>query len=158
MILLDEAEQEIVEFIAKQRTDANKKPDGTTSNAFGRDPYALDKDGFGAEMAFCKKHNLYPDFSIFRRKGSPDCITKKGKRIDVKHTSNPKGDMLVKTTKPKGEVDIYVLMTGVFPLFHIIGFATDEEVFNAPKIKGAYTENYTLRQDQITKWNYDWKI
>lgn len=151
MILLTEAEQLIAKFIAKSRTDANKKPDGTNGNCFGRDPYELDLDGFGAEMAFCKDRNLYPDFSIGRRKGSADCVSHKGNKIDVKHTSNPQGDLLVKTTKDRGEVAIYVLMTGTFPLFKIIGYVTEDEVFNAPKIKGKYCENYILHQEQLKK-------
>lgn len=142
-VSLSPIEQKIVEYIAKHRTDNNKKA-GTHSNFNNDDPYKIDINGFGAEMAFCKLTNTYPDFTTEVRKGGVDCVYK-GHRVDVKWTGLKNPKLLIKKEhKVKGMVDVYVLMIGKYPNFEVLGFATDDEVFNALITNYGYGDNYTI--------------
>jgi hypothetical protein len=65
--------------------------------------------GFGAELAFCKMFNCYPDFDIRPRQGTADC-SRFGEAIDVKATTYARGRLLAVPRKEVLAADTYALM------------------------------------------------
>jgi len=89
----------------------------------------LDLHAVGAELAFCKYVNLWPDLDTSVRPHAFDCRYR-GYRIDVKHTSNPSGNLIARFSKKAGDADIYVLVKGEMPAFRLIGWAYDRELID----------------------------
>ena len=148
-ITLTEEDQELVKEVAKGRSE-NAQAKGFYNNWGSKTAFEIDLEGFGAELAFCRMFDCEPDTEIGSKLNAWDCITKKGNKVDVKWTSKEDGELLVKQSKKrKGEVDIWVLMTGKFPTYNFVGYATDEEVFNAPITNYGYGDNYTIRQEDL---------
>jgi hypothetical protein len=50
-------------------------------------------------------------------------------------------------------IDYIVLATGSFPTFHIIGYATDEEVFQAEVKNYGYGQSYCIPQSKLRQLN-----
>lgn len=148
IITLTKEEQYIAKYIAKERTKNNKKKN-THNNWGNRDPYEIDLDGYGFEIVVCRVCNYYPDFSTHVRKGSPDCYSHKGDKIDAKCTGNPDSPLKVKTTKKKEDADIYILGVGKFPSYRILGWATAEEVFSSEVLPWGDITAYHFPQEDL---------
>jgi hypothetical protein len=149
---LTDEEQVIAKIIAGARTENNQKAGTFIPPRNARlTPEQIDLYGFGAELAFCRMFNVYPDFTTQIRSGGADCLSHKGNTIDVKWTSKQDGELLVKVSKKREEIDIFALVIGTFPTFTFVGFATVDDVFNAPITNYGHGDNYTLRQDQLKK-------
>ena len=104
--------------------------------------------GVGAELAFCKLFNLYPDLETKLRKyPDHDCVFK-GLKVDIKSSRKP--NLNVKLTKQHAEVDAFALMVGEFPCYTFVGHALKATVCQPENIydtgNGPY---YTLRQEQL---------
>ena len=87
--------------------------------------------GFGAELAFCRMFNKYPDLTCYARAGGCDLTLDDGTTVDVKHNPREDGDLLIAWWKKEEgrRCDIYVLMTGDFPTYTYRGWALASEVF-----------------------------
>lgn len=133
-ITLTEEDQKLVRDIAKKRTDHAKKK-GFYNNWGSVDGYDIDLEGFGAEVAFCRLFKCEPDVTIGLKKDDYDTITKKGSKVDVKWTQNINNGLLVKVTKEKKKTDVYVLTTGNFPSYEVIGYAYQADVFQESNIE-----------------------
>jgi hypothetical protein len=147
-ITLSSADQELTKTIATKRSEYAKK-NGFHNNWGSKTAFEIDLEGFGAELAFCRLFDCNPDLAIELKEMDFDTITKKGNKVDVKYTSKEDGDLLVKTSKKKGQVDIYALMTGKFPTYRFVGYATSDKVYNAPITNYGYTDNYTIKQSEL---------
>lgn len=107
----------------------------------------------GAEIAFCKAHNLYPDLQLDRHLLA-DAVFPCGMTVDIKQTKRPDGRLLVRTTKVDKRCDAYVLVTGVLPEFRIAGGHSGVFVFRDCHIKDlGYGPTYAL--DQSALWPVD---
>ncbi len=149
-ITLSENDQILVKDIADKRTQAAKEA-GIHKNWGSVSAHDIDLEGFGAEVAFCRIFKLEPDLTIGARKGGCDTISKKGKKIDVKWTGNLDNGLLVKTSKAKGESDVYVLVIGNFPSYKVIGFISENDLFKDENIKQSKFGhfNYHLSPEQL---------
>jgi hypothetical protein len=151
-IILNEVEQVLCHLIAKERFKQNRQ-NGVIDNKIG--PQSTDNtdlEGIGAEIAFCKYANLYPDFTIGPRKGGFDCISKTGLKVDVKQTSYKNGHLLAVAGKKKEDAEVYVLMIGTFPNYEYKGFATKDMLINNSKLKSfGYKPTFALSQDELLK-------
>lgn len=149
-ITLTEEDQILVRDIAKKRTD-HAKAKGFYNNWGEVNGYDIDLEGFGAEVAFCRKFDCEPDTSIGLKDDDYDTITKKGSKVDVKWTQNINNGLLVKCTKVKKKVDVYVLTTGNFPHYDIVGFAYQKDVFQEKNIKDSKFghKNYALTLEEL---------
>jgi len=148
IVKLTYEEQQIARLIAKMRTDTNKSA-GTHKNWGSKDPYEIDLISFGAEMAWAKTANLYPDFTTQIRSGSADFTFGYGGQGDVKWTGMEPPRLLVKVHKVNDPYDLYVLMTGQFPEYEIQGFATKDQIFNARIKDYGYGDTYTMFLDEL---------
>ena len=101
-----------------------------------------DLEGFGAELAFCKLMNIYPDLETGNNLPPYDCVSRFGVTIDVKTTKYPKGHLLATLKKKNNPPDKYVLMVGEFPEYQIVGeigadeFLQDSNIGNLGKGDG----------------------
>jgi hypothetical protein len=150
--LLDE-DQEIVLNVAKKRTEHAQK-NGYYNNWGTVDPYKIDLEGFGAEMAFCRLFNCEPDTTDGLKNDDYDTITKKGNKVDIKWTANINNGLLVKASKEKKMVDVYVLVVGNFPTYEIIGYALKDDVFKEDNLKPSkYGHmNHCISVDKLKKF------
>ncbi len=73
----------------------------------------------GAELAFAKLFNVYMDFT--RRFRWYDVLLPGGKTVDIKHTDQDSGRLLVRADERKKVPDLFVLMVGEFPTFEFRG-------------------------------------
>lgn len=147
---LSKEEQTVVRAIAKNKTDATTGSTKRNTWGNGGSQYEVDLQGYGAEVAFCKMLNTYPDLTWHVRNGGLDSRLPDGSRVDVKYTSRVDGEMLVrKDRKKKGEWDICALLVGKFPKYEFVGFATEAEVFAARVTNYGYCDNYTLGQHEL---------
>ena len=120
-IILNEAEQRLVTYIAKRRF-ITKREAGIPISKIGPQSFEdTDREGFGGEVAYCRYMNIYPDLTIGTDVPDFDCILPSGERIDVKTTKYRNGHLIATTNKIKHPPDIYVLVIGTFPEYCIIG-------------------------------------
>ncbi len=131
-ITLVDTEISVAKHIAKLRTERSR---GKTTTYGKKTQLQLDIDAFGAELAFCKMFNLYPDLTTFARKRGPDCYWSDGKKVDVKQSSFKDGDLIVSKHKKVEDADIYVLMYGVMPTYTYKGWAWSHEVVRAMNLQ-----------------------
>jgi hypothetical protein len=151
-IKLNKIEQKLAKLVAKERYDTNRE-NKVVNNRIGKQSNEqTDLNGIGAEIAFCKYANLYPDYSVFPRKGGADCISRTGKKIDVKTTTYSTGHLIAVGTTTIGNVDVYVLMIGDFPIYEFKGWCTEDELIQNKNLKdfGYGKLSYSLSQEQLT--------
>ena len=153
-VQLNQVEQNICKAIAKLRYNKNRannikdKKIGKQSNHF------TDLEGFSAEFAFCKLHNLFPDFSIEPRSSSEDegdaCLSN-GQTVDVKTTKYSTGRLLAASWK-KASVDLYALMTGEFPNYIFRGFMQSSELLKTERLGDlGHGEGYLAEQSELSE-------
>jgi hypothetical protein len=122
-VTLNPQEQAVCLALAKSRYANNRK--AGTRNA-KRGPHSnkqIDLEGISAEFAFAKLFNIFPDFSIVPRTAdsdSGDCKLQYGRAVDVKATQYRTGKLISVPWK-KPTVDLFALMTGVFPTYTFRG-------------------------------------
>ena len=153
-VTLTENEMRIIRILAELRSMTNRAmnvPRGAIDHAPN---HILDIHGLMGEVAFCKHFNLYFDPTVNPRSGTYDCLYM-GKRIDIKSTDHPKGN-LITTMKINKDVDVYVLAliennTVTFP-----GYCTAKNLYNPENIKDlGYGDTYVVERDQLTPWKND---
>tara|TARA_Y100000310_G_C20561210_1_gene753154 strand:+ start:260 stop:775 length:516 start_codon:yes stop_codon:yes gene_type:complete len=131
---LSEAEILTARVVASMRTGLNRQSGTPDAKKCDRDGFEIDLDGVGGEMAFAKLKNLCPDLGALPRSGGHDFLTKNGRTLDVKTTSVKHGNLLVGENKANAPSDFYVLMTGKFPTYEYVGWASSKQVFKAENL------------------------
>jgi hypothetical protein len=154
-IELGEIEQLIVKGIAKKRHENNRSSNVKNSKIGSQTDEKTDVEGFGAEIAFCKLHNLYPDFSIHARNSSNDegdaslhidCGV-----VDIKGTCYETGKLITPEWKNKNTVDLYALMVGTFPKYTFKGFMKSSELMQKERLGdlGYGKKSYIAYQSEL---------
>jgi len=150
-ISLNQAEIKICEWLAKNRYSSNRTSGVANKKIGPQSNWKTDLNGVGAEFAFCKLINVYPDFSVEPRKGGYDCLTFGGYRIDVKTTVYKSGRLLTKIGTPIEDADYYVLMVGNFPKYTFSGSCSSKDLIDDSNIINlGHGEGYGLGQDQLS--------
>lgn len=88
----------------------------------GHDRLRQCQEGFAAEIAYCKHHNTFPDFSD--EPSSVDVVTPDGFTVDVKRIAEPELNLVVPIHTGKSRKKtcaIYALVYGSMPDFWIVG-------------------------------------
>lgn len=143
-IELIDFEVELVKIIGGRRYSSNRNagvPGSLIMEDGGAAPDAeIDIQAFGAELAFCKLHNLYPDLTLMIRTGSDDCSLpfKPGvpnRSIDVKWTGRKNGRLIVAYYKKNLASDIYVLMRGHLPMYEYLGWIYARDLFKPENVE-----------------------
>jgi hypothetical protein len=148
-ITLNEAEQKLATYLAKQRHSNNRERGVTDRRVGPQSSHETDLQGIGAEIAFCRIINVYPDTDVGHTPLA-DCVTINGHTVDVKATKHQNGHLLVAKWKDPQGVHAYALMVGEFPTYRMAGMAPSYEVFRPDRIKNfGHGEGYAVGQGEL---------
>lgn len=149
LIELSPSEQKLCELIAQLRYESARGA-GVRDQRIDTSGQMLDLNGFGAELAFCKAFNLYPDFTVGPRHGGYDVKTHKGTTVDVKCTKYENGHLVATKHKEKGQSDIYVLVVGEMPRYKIVGYLEEDLLLSESNLKDlGKGMGYAVSQDKL---------
>jgi hypothetical protein len=128
---LSEFEVDTIKNLVNKRRKYNEEhPERNTNNYKG----SLESDfiGLGGEFAFCKIINIYPELEYTTRIYY-DCKLPDGSTVDVKTTSNPKGNLIIPAYKKGQEIpDYYAFLIqdkDNINTFQLIGLIESGKVF-----------------------------
>jgi hypothetical protein len=154
-IKLNEAEQKLATYLAKSRYLNARKRGKPNEKVGNQSDWETDLEGIGGELAACRYFNAYPDTDIdLDYLPKYDLITNKGKTVDVKTTKHLNGRLLATKKKKSEWCDIYVLVTGEFPTYNLVGWAYSEDLIKETNlIDLGHGEGYGLTQDNLRKFN-----
>jgi len=152
-VTLNEAEQRLTEYIAKKRIAFHQHDESVIQKKrehWERDQVEIDREGFGGEIAYCKFMNLYPDLESDLSSPDYDCMSCNGEKIDVKTTKYREGHLIVPVNKITHPADKYVLVTGEFPVYNIVGQCGADQLFMEENIRDfGKGPGYTLGQNKL---------
>lgn len=153
IINMTPSESAIAQVLAVMR-NTTARQNGVADKQMGKqDPIEIDRDGILAEMAFGKAFNLYPDLSVYPRKGGADLIGRTGKKIDVKATRYKTGRLVIHIDKPVDEVDIYALAIVDGDNVNLVGYIQSKDAVKKENIKNlGHGEGYVIEQDSLIKF------
>ena len=153
-ISLSENEQRLAKFIAKMRYETARSKSVKDLKMGDQSNEETDLEGFGAELAFCKLMNIYPDLETGNNLPPYDCIDYYGVTYDVKTTKHTNGHLMATLKKKKNPPDKYVLLIGIFPRYDIIGEIGSEEFLQPGNIKDlGLGPCYALTQAELNPVN-----
>jgi hypothetical protein len=146
-ITLNEGETAVASVSAILRYTVNRASGVVDRKGGPQSCWKTDLNGVGAEMAFAKYKNLYPDFSTNPRQGGSDFTLINGDEVDIKCTQYKTGKLIVNKDKNTSKTKYYILVIGEVPAFEIVGYATADEVFKNENLKEIYgRECYQIEQ------------
>jgi hypothetical protein len=150
IVKLNEVEQKLAIFLAKKRHQANRSSNTTNRKIGGQSDEQTDLEGVGAEIAYCKIMNVYPDMDLDHR--PPDDATlSDGRTVDVKATRYKSGRLVVVPWKKAG-VDLFALMVGEFPEYRLAGTKPADEVIREDRLGDlGHGKTYMVEQKDLDK-------
>jgi hypothetical protein len=147
---LNETEQRLAKYVTNQRIAYNERTHAKPTVYTPESLYKNNLNSYGAEIAFCKLHNVFPDTDYTVR--HVEDATVNGRTVDVKSTRNPSGNMNVKQLDKKERPDVYALVTGDFPTYEYVGYMTTEELITEERLKELrYNPAWVAEQTDLTK-------
>ena len=152
-ITLTDNDMMICRVIGNMRTmcsRANKVNDAQVGN---QDAWMTDEWGVIGEYAFCKLHNIFFDCAVSPRSGSYDCLYK-GKRIDIKATTLPHGQ-LIAVNKKNPDIDVFVLAIVEGNKVTFPGFMSARLFYRDENLKilgKTPRESYVVPQSELQEW------
>ena len=148
-ITLNDAEQKLARYLAQKRYQ-NARSKGIENKRIGDQSDAeTDLNGIGAEIAFCKLMNVYPDLQTEHIPDN-DALLRNGMTVDVKATKYRNGHLIAAPWKSTEAADIYALMVGTFPNYRFAGWASGSHLLQSDNKKDlGHGEGYALTQDQL---------
>ena len=149
-IELTEAEQIFARELAANRTASARAGGQVNMKGSGQSQEQVELEGVGAELAFCKLMNVYPDTGNGPR--PEDCHLPDGRRVDVKATQHENGHLLAVRWKKPGAVHVYVLMIGEFPRYRCVGFLPSDDLLREERLRemgGGLV--YAASQDELQR-------
>jgi hypothetical protein len=152
VVELNAQEQAICRALAKKRYANNRKAGTRNAKRGPQSNEQTDLEGIGAEFAFCKLLNLFPDFSIEPRSADEDegdCKLRDGRAVDVKATKYATGKLIAVPWKKNG-AELFALMTGTFPKYTFRGFMPADELLRAERLGSlGYGSTYIADQGEL---------
>jgi hypothetical protein len=147
-IALNEAEQRLAKFLARSRYEAARKRGIANAKIGPQSNEQTDLEGIGAEIAFCKMFNVYPDLEVGHTPAE-DAVLPSGVAVDIKSTKHPRGHLLAAKWK-KPNVSAYVLLIGEFPRYRFAGMMPCEELLRTERLKNfGHGEGYAAKQEEL---------
>lgn len=150
IVTLNEAEQALARAIAEARMTSAAAAGSKDMTQGKLPPEVMDLEGAGAEVAFCKIANVWPDTEPGAK--AVDAWTRIGIAVDVKSTWREDGRLLAGRWKKSGEVAAYVLMIGKFPTFKCVGFMPAEKLISNERLRNLGNgPTYTADQNELDR-------
>lgn len=155
IIELTDIECRIAEMIACARYNENRNA-GISNLVDGlkgsHDHLLYEIIGVKSEMAFAKKYNVYPDLNTEIRSGGHDLLVM-DKKVDIKSTVRPNGQLLVHKTKSKTDSDIFALAVVDGNVIDFKGWLQAEECFVEENVKDlGHGPTYAIPQDKLRRF------
>jgi hypothetical protein len=157
VVTLTDVEVAIVRGIAKKRYNACRAKGIKNSKVGEQSNEQTDAEGFGAELAFCKLHNIYPDLEIKPRVTEDDDgdarLPIEGGLVDVKSTTYTTGRLITAHWKKPDTVDLYALMVGTLPTYTFKGFIRARDLLIPEKLgslTGGKATAYIAEQGELS--------
>lgn len=149
-ITLTAFEQKIAKHITAGRQRHAKSVNAKNLKLSDESDETVSLDGTGAEIAFCRYFNVYPDFAVGEY-AYADAFTVQMGSVDIKTTRIPHGHLIAHYGKRlKRQPDSYALMLGAFPTYRFAGYADSSELICDESIKDfGKGPTFALRQDQL---------
>lgn len=148
LIHLNEAEQRLAQYLAKSRYLKSRQMGLTDAKIGPQDNWATDLEGIGAELAFCKSHNIYPSMDVGDLPDA-DAVLRDGRTVDVKATKYEHGHLLAVRWKGMN-VDLFVLMVGEFPTYRCAGFMPSTELLQEKRLRDfGHGPTYAAAQNEL---------
>lgn len=149
-VILNDSEQSLVIRVAKERSEYDKANNFTDHRkAEKQTAEFIEQNGLGGEVAFCKAFNVYPDIAT-DYPSEHDAVLPNGIKAEIKTTQYKTGKLIVRRLN---DADVYVLVTGVFPEYNIIGFIHSGEISGyKTKLKspsGKLNDAYVVQQEDL---------
>lgn len=159
IIILDKTEQRLATYIARARSDINKKKGVKDMQQGPQVTEDMEQSSIGGEVAFCKALNIYPNMAVEEPDDGVDCYLPDGRSVGIKTTGYENGHLSAPLWTPNKKVipDIFALMVGAFPEYRLAGYMKSTELLQDHRIKklGA-TPTFTAEQREllnINKWD-----
>jgi hypothetical protein len=134
-LTLTPVEQRLARYLALQRFTNNRKGGVVDQQKSHQPAEEMELDSVGAELAFCRMFNIYPDLTTEVRSGGPDCVLA-GRTLDVKQTHHRHGHLIASKRKAEAPSDLYALVIGVFPTYRYVGMTTAALLFAVEYVEG----------------------
>ena len=148
-IILNSAEQIVCKQLALMRYEIARAVDRKDQQIGNQPSWQTDEDGIGGEIAASRLLNVYPSLVL-----KPDAgwdVMYRGKRIDIKTTRYKSGRLLAKLNARDDEVDVYLLVTGTFPEYDVVGYVLKDSLLSPKNIIDlGHGKGYGLSQDKLT--------
>ena len=160
-VTLNNGEVAVATVIGTMRATTARAAGVTNKKVGPQTDVKTDISGFAAELAFCKSQNIHADFTIGPQSLGADCIMLDPRSsvpwakcsVDVKATTYDAGRLIVPPNKKESGTSLYVLVVGKIPIFKIIGYASDDEVFQETNYRLFNGQrSYVLEQSQLHKF------
>jgi hypothetical protein len=129
-IKLTPVEIRLCEHVTKVRMKTNVQNNVNEKKITKDQDLEIEIQGYGAELAFCRLFNIFPDTSTHSRSSEEDtgdATLHCGLSVDVKATNYPLGKLLAPIWK-SDNIDLYALMVGDFPDYTFKGFMLKDEL------------------------------
>tara|TARA_R110000822_G_scaffold14535_1_gene50987 strand:+ start:5380 stop:5874 length:495 start_codon:yes stop_codon:yes gene_type:complete len=153
LVQMTPAETVIALTLAVMRNTTARQHNVADKQMGKQDPIEIDRDGLLAEMAFGKKNNLYPDFTIGPRQGGADLITHNGLTIDVKATRYKTGRLVIHSAKQIKDADLYVLGIVSDNAVDLVGYIKAIDALKEENIGDlGHGKGYLIEQSRLTKF------
>jgi hypothetical protein len=156
-IELNDAEQKLVQYLARCRMTANRAADIHNGRVGPQSDAETDQLGIGGELAFAKQFNIYPDLTVGPRRGGVDCyVGPYG--VDVKTTKYVTGKLLAVPAKAVLAADVYALVVAHYPRYSFCGFARSGDLLHPSRLVDlGHGPTYALDQHELlTKDDLRW--
>jgi hypothetical protein len=149
VVVLNEAECRLAEYLAKKRQKDCEDLKVKNLKVGPQSDLQSHLEGIGAELAFCKLMNVYPD-TVTDRWPDSDAVTKYGESVDVKTTRYRNGRLVMPLHKANKQSDMYALMVGTFPEYRLVGMLSAEEVFKPENVHDlGHGPCYVIEQEKL---------
>jgi hypothetical protein len=121
----------------------------------GKDRQVNYINAFGAEVAFCKLHNLFPNAAIDGFEVW-DCLMHDGKKMNVKQTISMDHNLLIARKINLDYADYYSLMIGTFPQYLFAGWVESRSVIQDRWLASYLPKPaYLFPKGGLHQWLYD---
>lgn len=150
---LNATEQRLAQFVVNQRIAYNQKTNATPTVYTNESLYSNNLHAYGAEIAFCKLFNVYPDTDFTVRHVSDAHVG--GYSVDVKQTKRDHGKLYVKKMhRANGYPDYYAMMVGKFPTYEFRGFISSKVMVDESRVQhfhrnGMHSMSYVADQSEL---------
>ena len=132
-VTLTKSEHKIVIGIAKKRIKNNREKNFVNTPYGGVKQEEIEINSYGAEIAYCKHFNIFPELSLELEEAGVDAMHD-GKRVDIKNAPNG-GTLLANINRDVDDCDVFALVCGIAPNYFIAGWCHSQDLIDDKNIE-----------------------